>query len=115
MTINDEVGRDFELEVLKALKEGLSKRLFGLDPKYWTAFHGKKYFSRDRSSPIEVDLSIEYRMPNATAPSILWIWECKALSRPVDVPELEKFHSQLEQIGADNTKGTVIAKGRLSQ
>ena len=47
-------------------------------------------------------------MGNATDPFFLWIWECKDYSSPIPVNELEEFHSKLEQIGADNTKGTMI-------
>jgi hypothetical protein len=37
------------------------------------------------------------------------------LARPVDVTYVENLHAKLEQIGADNTKGTIISRGDLTK
>jgi hypothetical protein len=78
-------------------------------------FHNKSYFTNDRAAKLAIDIAIEVYMAVATEPSILWIWECKDLARPVDVEEFETFHAKLDQIGADNTKGTLISRGPFTK
>ena len=102
-------GESLELRVYSALKELLARGELGLDPRHWKAFRQKGYYSNERAKDIKVDVSLEFLPPgNMGSPVIVWIWECKDYSGPISVGELQKFNSDLEQIGAANTKGTVI-------
>ena len=103
-------GFDFEKLVYDAVKRHLGGELLGLLPDACHVFHNKAYFSRDRESQIVTDVSIEVHMPDALEPHIIWVWECKDHRRLVHVGDVEEFHSKLQQIGADRTKGTIITR-----
>ena len=59
---------------------------------------------------ISTDISLELTLPQAETPAIIWVWECKNLQRKVSVDDVEEFDSKLQQIGANNTKGTLISR-----
>jgi len=71
-------------------------------------FFHKKYYSKDRESSIETDVSIEVYIGDALEPFFVWVWECKNYSNSIPVDDVEEFHAKLDQIGADKTKGTMI-------
>ena len=106
-------GKRFEVEVYEDIKSDIAR--FGLNPDRCKVFLNKAYPSRDRGASITVDVSIEAYAEGQTEPSLIWIWECKDLSRPVSVEDFEKLHSILEQIGPDNTKGTLVARGTFTK
>ncbi len=106
-------GKRFEAEVFEDIKKDISR--FGLHPDRCKVFLNKAYPSRDRNASITVDVSIEAYAEGQTEPSLIWIWECKDLARPVTVEDFEKLHSILEQIGPDNTKGTLVARGTFTK
>ena len=108
-------GESFELAVYRAVKQALRRRLFGLRPEACQVHHHKAYFSRDRGQNLFVDVAIELYLPGATKPWLMWIWECKNYSHPVPVDDLEEFHAKIQQIGEDNTKGTLITSGVLQR
>ena len=103
-------GLNFEKLVYEAVQRHLTGELLGLLPNACQVFHNKAYDSRDRGSKIITDVSIEVHMPDAPDAHIIWIWECKDYARLAHVGEIEEFHSKLQQIGADRTKGTVITR-----
>jgi restriction endonuclease len=103
-------GRRLEEEVYDCLSALLSNGLLGLDPKCTVAFRGRSYFSRDRSSDIRVDVSLEVTLPGASDPSLVWVWECKDYGKRVPIDDVEEFDAKLQQIGANNTKGTVVTR-----
>src|ERR687884_980002 len=103
-------GEQFELDVYKAVEEILYAEKLGIVPSCCKLFHHKGYYSKDRDSEIITDISIEIYMPNASMPHIIWVWECKDYAEPAPVRVAEEFHSKLEQIGADRTKGTLVTK-----
>jgi hypothetical protein len=103
-------GQAFEGEVHKWLRRVLVPELLGMDPGNTRVYRGKSYYSRDRSSTIKTDVSVEIFLKGASEPSILWIWECKDYSHPVPVDDIEEFESKLRQIGEHNTKGTMVAR-----
>jgi len=106
-------GMNFELRVLKVIQRQLKMGRLGLLQESCKLFHHKAYYSRDRQASIITDISIEIHIDAAgpATPSIIWIWECKHYSHSVRVDDIEEFHAKLQQIGADRTKGTVIASG----
>jgi len=106
--MNPPSGVELELAVYNALTKILSHGMLGLDPDCTRVFHRKRYWSDARKSYIEADVSLELTLPNADVPSLIWIWECKDYSGKVGVDDIEEFDSKLQQIGANNTKGTVI-------
>jgi hypothetical protein len=108
-------GAAFELEVLGAIRREVASGSLGLLEKHCRVFHHKAYFSRDRQAEIIVDISIEIYMTDASTPSIVWVWECKDYSNPVPVDDLEEFHSKLQQMGSDRTKGTVISRSAFQK
>jgi hypothetical protein len=111
----DPKGKAFELEVYELIKAEVANGSLGLNPQNTRVFANKRYYSRDRKGYVETDVSAELWRAGATSPSIIWIWECKDLARPVEVSHVELLHAKLEQIGPDNTKGTLISRGPLSK
>ena len=83
---------------------------FGLLPGACETYLHKRYYSPARAADIETDISIELVLPGTSNPALIWIWECKDYARPVAVDDVEEFHSKLQQIGSDNTKGTIITR-----
>jgi hypothetical protein len=108
-------GYRLETQVKAAVEELIQSGTLGLTKRYCKVFLNKGYYSKDRNNEIIVDVSIELIPPKTSAPSLLWIWECKDYSRAVPVDDIEEFHAKLEQIAADKTKGTMITTGRYQE
>jgi hypothetical protein len=108
-------GRAFEVEVYELLQQEVINGSLGLNSENTRVFRNKRYYSRDRKGLVETDVALELWRSEATSPSLIWIWECKDLARPVEVTHVESLHAKLEQIGADNTKGTIISRGPLTR
>lgn len=106
----DRTGRRLETEVYDCLASLLQAGTLGLDPRTTCVYRHKKYYSDVRKAEIEVDVALEITMPGADAPILIWIWECKDYSSQVSVHEVEEFDSKLQQIGANNTKGTMVTR-----
>jgi hypothetical protein len=101
-------GGQLEEDVYECLSALLSNGLLALDPGCTKIFRGKSYFSRERESLIQVDVSLEVTLPGTTDPFFIWVWECKEYGKRVPVDDVEEFDSKLQQIGANNTKGTLV-------
>lgn len=101
-------GAGLEQEVYQFMKDHLS--LIGLPDENCSVHLHKRYYSADRQADIVADVSIELFMPGAGEPSIIWVWECKDYSGSVPVGAVQKFHADLQQLGSDRTKGTVISR-----
>lgn len=104
-------GVPFELEVYHWLKELLASGDLGLLPANTKVYHRRSYYSSARGSDIVFDVAIEMTVPGTSAPAFIWIWECKDYTSPVPVDDVEEFHAKLNQVGANNTKGTIISSG----
>jgi hypothetical protein len=104
-------GEALELEVFATLKEMLASRRLGLDPNATVVRLHPSYHSQPRGKAINFDVSIELTIPGASAPTLLWIWECKDYSSAIPAKVVSDFHGTLEEIGADGTKGTIITRG----
>jgi hypothetical protein len=104
-------GKEFEREVFEAIQRVLASGELLLNPNTAKVYHQKAYYSRDRGKDIVVDVSIEATLLGASTSSIIWVWECKDYNSPIPVDDVEEFHAKLQQIGADRTKGTLIARG----
>ncbi|MBI4447172.1 MAG: restriction endonuclease [Acidobacteria bacterium] len=106
-------GTCFELEVFDAVRRNLGQ--FGLRPDACLVHYRKGYFSKDRHRKIIFDISIELYVSGSEQPSLIWVWECKDYSNPVPVSDVEEFHAKIQQLGEDNTKGTLISRGVLQK
>lgn len=103
-------GKSFEIEVRNLLTQSIRHGDLPFDPRLVKIFHRKGYYSRDRQKDIVTDVSVELFRQSAPTYFFVWIWECKDYTSSVPVDDLEEFHSKLEQIGADRTKGTVVTR-----
>ncbi|HBX22452.1 MAG TPA: hypothetical protein DEF34_02270 [Desulfotomaculum sp.] len=101
-------GMQFELDVFNAINKAVNEGNLGLIANACQVYRQKGYYSRDREKDIITDISIELYLDNSIKPSFIWVWECKDYRKSIPVDDIEEFHSKLEQIGADKTKGTVI-------
>ena len=108
-------GDAFEGRVYKALAEELRNERLCASPRNAKIFRKKAYYSRDRVANIITDVSIELFLPSRENPSLVWIFECKDYAGSVPVDDIEEFHSKLQQIGEDNTKGTFVTSGGLQR
>src|SRR5256885_1478352 len=103
-------GEGFEIDIYSQLSALLTSGALGLDTATTKVFRQKPYYSDARKANVRVDVSIELFLPGAQEPFLVWVFECKDHSRKVSVGDIEAFDSMLQQIGANNTKGTVISR-----
>jgi hypothetical protein len=108
-------GDAFEKEVHDAILKEINSKRLGILPNSCKLYRKKAYYSEARKSDIIVDLSIEVTLANANKWSLLWVWECKDLTKPLPVDDVEEFHAKLEQIGVDNIKGGIAVTGGLQK
>lgn len=108
-------GGVFEDRVFAVLTGLLQNERLCASPRYAKVFRSKGYYSRDRDAEITTDVSIEVFLPGRDRPSILWVFECKDYTGAVPVSDVEEFHAKLNQIGSDNTKGTMVTSGALQR
>ena len=106
-------GTLFEDRVFSALQNELKSNRLGISPKSAQIFRKKSYYSKDRESSIVTDISIEMVLPKKTKPTLIWIFECKDYAGTIPVNDIEEFDSKLQQIGAHNTKGTIVTSCAL--
>lgn len=101
-------GTDYELKVMNLVRLMLEREELGIIPQQAKIFPKPAYYSRDRQKNIIFDVSIELYRKNAEKPYWIWIWECKNYLHKVPVNDVEEFHAKLNQVGANQTKGTII-------
>lgn len=104
-------GRNLEEAIAVAVRHLLESGQLGINPGCGQVFAGKKYYSRARKDYITVDVALELTAPGALSPSLIWVWECKECSGAVRVGDVERLSSELDQIGADRTKGCMVTTG----
>lgn len=105
-----EKGNKFEDQVMSIMNDLLNDPNFYLNNKSSKILSKKPYYSESRKGNIIVDISIESYFGEAQDYSMLTIVECKNLSHPVPVDDVEELDSKLNQIGAHNTKGMIFSK-----
>jgi len=103
-------GNNFENQVFEIVNDLLNSGSLFVNNKTSKIFTKKAYFSKERNSEIITDISIETSIKNSDKYSFLTIFECKHLSKPVPIDDLEEFDSKLRQIGEHNLKGILISK-----
>lgn len=108
-------AKQFEAYVFKALSSSLASGVLGLRTQLATIHARQKYHSRDRDSMIVVDVAIELRLKPNASPTLIWVFECKSLRRPVSVDDIEEFHAKIQQIGENNTEGTIVTESALQK
>lgn len=107
-------GKEFEEIVFNTITKLIKNNQFMLSEPYIKVRRNAKYYSKDRESHIICDISVEKYLDNPDTnpdlrPAIIVVIECKDYSGSVPVDDVEEFHSKLQQIGADNTKGIMIS------
>ena len=105
-----EKGNKFEEQVISIMKDLLDDPAFYLNNRSSKILSKNSYYSESRKGNIIVDISIESYYGGARDYSMLTIIECKNLSHPVPVDDVEELDSKLNQIGAHNTKGMIFSK-----
>lgn len=108
-------GESLELQIKRILEDQIATGELGFDAAHAKVFHRKAYFSRDRNKDIIFDVVVEITREGATEPWLVWILECKDLTRPVAVDEVEEFSAKLQQIGVHGTKGTIASRNRFQE
>lgn len=98
-------GRKFERIVFDYLSNLVKRNEFWSRAELTKVYSRKKYFSKDRGSYIEVDVSIEIFLPNQEKPSIIVLVECKDYSSSIPVDDIEEFYAKIQQITGANVKG----------
>src|SRR6266496_5502166 len=101
-------GALFEDKVYAVLDRAMQNQELGFAPGRFQLHRKRAYYSKDRNANIIVDISIDIFIKGQEQPSIVWIFECKDYSENIPVNDVEEFHSKLQQIGSDNTKGTIV-------
>jgi hypothetical protein len=106
-------GSQFEVTVYELVQTELAAGRLGIMSTHASLYRQRGYFSPQRKRSIKFDIALEVRLPGVQGPFLLWLWECKKYGRPVDVGRVEEFHSKLQQVGADRTKGTFVTSSKF--
>lgn len=106
-------GKDFEDTVYGIIENLVKSNQFMLSEPYVKILRKPKYYSKDRDANIICDISVEKYMEDpdrnsSLRPAIIVVIECKDYAGSIPVDDVEEFHTKLQQIGADNTKGIMI-------
>ena len=107
-------GNKFEEEVYNFLDNEISNGRF-FRREYCTIYRKKSYYSKDRSSNIVFDISIELRLSPNEDYSILILVECKNYNHKVPVDDVEEFYTKMEQISGGNTKGIIASRSAFQR
>ena len=97
-------GNAFESLVYECLERQILNDQFWARKECCRLFRKKAYYSKDRGSGIEFDISIEIYLPNESDYSILTLVECKDYAKPVRVDDLEEFWAKVQQVAGVNVK-----------
>ena len=95
-------GRSFEECIFKKVEEKCNHGNSNIP------YLHKKYYSMERQGDIIPDITIEKMVDGHLF--LIIVIECKDYSGSLSVSEVEEFHSKLQQIGADNTKGIIVMR-----
>jgi len=104
------IGDTFEAKSKNIIKKIIDNHELSINPAHCTVKEKVKYYSIKRKGKITFDLSIEVKHPNADKPFLVCIIECKSLSKPVPVDDIEEFESKVDGVQEFQTKKIVIAK-----
>ena len=108
-------GDKLEDRVYDLLKELLNNDEYYLNRNKSQIFKKKEYYSENRKSNIELDVTIESYLSNAKEYSNLHVFECKNLNKNITPDDIEEFDSKLNQIGRHNTKGIMVSTKGFSK
>jgi len=103
-------GDIFEDEVYEFFKGHILSGDYFLNPDKCKFYKQKGYYSHSRQKDIKFDITIEVHAKNEKNLALLLVIECKNLSHPVDVDDVEEFNSKLAQISGHNVKGIMFTK-----
>lgn len=106
-------GKEFEDEVFDIFQNLIDDDEFICSKKRCKIFRGKSYYSRDRDSYIEFDISIEVYNPGSSEPALLFLIECKDYLGAIPVNDAEEFLSKMRQVRA--TKGIIASRNSFQR
>lgn len=110
-----EKGERFEDRAYNRIKAAFARHEFGLDPARANYQRKPKYYSRDRESYVEFDISIEIRSQPKTPPFVTIVFECKDYKGLIPIDDLEEFKAKLDQCFGKNVKGVLITTTALQR
>ena len=102
------IGDSLELAIQSLFQEQIDAGLF-FSKECCKVFRKKGYYSKDRGANIVFDVSIEMYLPGAAEYSMLWLIECKKLSRSVSVDDAEEFFAKVQQVAGANGKAVLAS------
>ncbi len=101
-------GNLFETKCLEIINRMVEEQLFGILKDYVKIYKKKKYPSIYRDN-VEFDLTIEIWPPGAERYSMIYFIECKHYGKRIPVEQIQKFHSDIQQVSGVNAKGVFIS------
>jgi hypothetical protein len=101
-------GTVLEMRISEALKSLVQSGDLGLNPAWCTVFHQKTYPTSIGTRTVTVDIAMELQLPSSQEPDLIWIFECKDSTFPIQIGAVREFASVLEEIGSGRTKGSMI-------
>ena len=90
-----EKGDKLEAQIYSLFEAEISNGNFFAKKENCEIHTRKGYYSSDRKKEIIFDVSIEIRLLGHDNYSVLVLIECKNLSHPVPVDDVEEFHSKI--------------------
>jgi hypothetical protein len=108
-------GVFFELCVLKLVEHLLQSGGLGFLPTAAHVFYRKRYPSNSGEGSFQADVSVEVYRPSKPDPMIILLWDCKNHARKIRRAEVQKFFSDLQEIGASRVKGILATPTGLSR
>lgn len=110
-----EKGDKLEAQIYSLFEAEISNGNFFAKKENCEIHTRKGYYSSDRKKEIIFDVSIEIRLPGHDNYSVLVLIECKNLSHPVPVDDVEEFHSKIQQVTGANVKGIVVSTNSFQE
>ncbi|MFZ5637604.1 MAG: restriction endonuclease [Pseudomonadota bacterium] len=110
-----EIGDAFEAEIYSFFRRMIDSGEFWAKSENCKLRKKPRYFSKDRDSDIQFDLSIEIYLPGSDQYSCLIIIECKNYSGSVGVQEVEELFSKIQQVAPANGKAVLVSSNAFQR
>lgn len=118
MTASTAKGNQLEDLVFSLVPDWIKEGDIPVSQKY-ELYRRKSYHSKLRQGPINFENVVELISAKNSdplpQPFLVIIFECKNLTRPVDVQEVEEFSSKLDGVLGFRTKGFIVSRVGFSK
>lgn len=115
MASSVEIGDAFEDEIYSYFQRLIDNDGFLAKSELCRLRKKPKYYSKDRESDIQFDLSIEIFLPGSDEYSFLVIIECKDYSCRVGVQEVEELFSKIQQVAPAKSKAILASSNAFQR